>query len=149
ARITLGADGLLVEDLGSKNGTRVNGVRVQRSRLQSGDELLVGPVTLQVEEVSPDDDVLAIRVRGADAPSGLPAHDTTAAAIVDDAAPGLEIVERVLLRLAVRPEPDLGGALDMLKRELGARGAVLFELTRGEPVVFAGSGELPDLGAHR
>jgi transcriptional regulator with AAA-type ATPase domain len=58
-------------------------------------------------------------------------------------------VERVLLRLAVRPEPDLGGALDLLKRELGARGAALFELTRGEPVVLAGSGELPDLGGHR
>ncbi len=149
ARITFGKDGLLVEDLGSKNGTRVNGVRVQRSRLQSGDELHLGPVTLQVEEVSPDDDVLAIRVRGADAPSGLPAHDTTAVAAVEDASPGLETVERVLLRLAVRPEPDLGGALDLLKRELGARGAALFELTRGEPVVLAGSGELPDLGGHR
>jgi transcriptional regulator with AAA-type ATPase domain len=149
ARLTLGADGLLVEDLGSKNGTRVNGVRVQRSRLQSGDELHVGPVVLQVEEVSPDDDVLAIRVRVVDVPSGLSPHETTAVAAVDESSPGLEIVERVLLRLAVRPEPDLGGALDLLKRELGARGAALFELTRGEPVVLAGSGELPDLGAHR
>jgi transcriptional regulator with AAA-type ATPase domain len=149
ALITLGTDGLLVEDLGSKNGTRVNGVRVQRSRLQSGDQVLLGPVILQVEEVSPDDDVLAIRVCGADTPSGLPAQETTAVSTVDEGAPGIEIVERVLLRLAVRPEPDFGGALDLLKRELGARGAALFELTRGEPVVLAGSGELPDLGGHR
>jgi transcriptional regulator with AAA-type ATPase domain len=149
ALVTFGSDGLLVEDLGSKNGTRVNGVRVQRSRLQSGDEVHLGPVALQVEEVSPDDEVLAIRMRDVDTASGLPAHETTAVSVVEDGSPGIEIVERVLLRLAVRPEPDLGGALNLLKRELGARGAVLFELTRGEPVVLAGSGELPDLGGHR
>ncbi len=149
ALLILGADGLLVEDLGSKNGTRVNGVRVQRSRLQSGDELQLGPVGLRVEEVSPEDDVLAIRMRGTDSPAGLPPQETTAVASIEDGGAGIEIVERVLLRLAVRPEPDLGGALNILKRELGARGAALFELTRADPVVLAGSGELPDLPGHR
>lgn len=35
-------DGLSVEDSGSTNGTYVNGARVDRSRLQPGDEVLVG-----------------------------------------------------------------------------------------------------------
>ena len=71
ALLTLSAQELLVEDLGSRNGTRVNGVRVQRSRLQPGDELQLGPVALRVEQISRDDEVLAIRMRKADAPASL------------------------------------------------------------------------------
>ncbi len=148
ARLTLSAQELLVEDLGSRNGTRVNGVRVQRSRLVPGDELQLGPVALHVEQISRDDDVLAIRMRNPDAPTALSPHETTAVASLEEEGGGLEIVERILLRLAVRPEPDLGGALNDLKRELGASGAALFELTRAEPVILAGSGELPDLPGH-
>ena len=39
---------LLVEDLGSTNGTFVNDRRVQRAGLQAGDHLRLGKVVLQV-----------------------------------------------------------------------------------------------------
>ncbi|GBC83787.1 Protease PrsW [bacterium HR11] len=50
------ADGLYVIDQNSRNGTFVNGVRVQRARLQHGDVVQLGPqgpqIWVQVEEVS-------------------------------------------------------------------------------------------------
>ncbi len=41
---------LIVEDLGSTNGTQVNGARVDRAVLKSGDVVTVGRVELVVEE---------------------------------------------------------------------------------------------------
>jgi len=42
AEIRPEGDGYTVIDLGSTNGTRVNGVRVERQQLQDGDELMFG-----------------------------------------------------------------------------------------------------------
>lgn len=42
------AEGFFVQDLGSTNGTLVNGARQQRSRLASGDEIQIGTLRLQV-----------------------------------------------------------------------------------------------------
>lgn len=55
-RLLLNEDGLRVEDLGSSNGTLVNGRRVQESILQAGDRLNVGPVafTVQIDGQPPD-----------------------------------------------------------------------------------------------
>ena len=51
-RLSAGSDGqLVVEDLGSTNGTLVNGKRIDRAILGAGDSLQVGRVTFQV---SPD-----------------------------------------------------------------------------------------------
>jgi hypothetical protein len=47
ARIRVGAAGTTVEDLGSKNGVRVNGVRIDGPRaLRPGDELAIGDTEL-------------------------------------------------------------------------------------------------------
>lgn len=43
-------DGWIVRDLGSANGTFVNGVRVERARLSDGDRIKVGPFTLVFDE---------------------------------------------------------------------------------------------------
>jgi pSer/pThr/pTyr-binding forkhead associated (FHA) protein len=42
------ADQLVVEDLGSRNGTHVNGQRVERAPLKPGDRLTVGRVDFTV-----------------------------------------------------------------------------------------------------
>ena len=42
AKISVQGDEILVEDLGSTNGTFVNGEKVKRARLQEGDRVLVG-----------------------------------------------------------------------------------------------------------
>jgi pSer/pThr/pTyr-binding forkhead associated (FHA) protein len=41
---------LVVEDLGSQNGTRVNGRKVDRATLKAGDRLTVGRVEFSVAE---------------------------------------------------------------------------------------------------
>jgi len=43
------SDQLVVEDLGSTNGTRVNGMRVNRGVLKAGDRLTVGRVEFTVQ----------------------------------------------------------------------------------------------------
>ena len=42
------SDQLIVEDLGSTNGTRVNGTRIERQILKPGDRLTVGRVEFEV-----------------------------------------------------------------------------------------------------
>ena len=49
-RITADEEGLLLEDLGSRNGTYVNGRRVERSHLQEGDRIGVGGTTFEVRD---------------------------------------------------------------------------------------------------
>jgi len=47
--IALGDDYVVVRDLGSSNGTYVNGKRVAESKLSAGDQLEVGPVVFVVQ----------------------------------------------------------------------------------------------------
>ncbi|HEY4183291.1 MAG TPA: sigma 54-interacting transcriptional regulator [Kofleriaceae bacterium] len=53
ARIRRAADEIIVEDLGSRNGTRVNGEKIDAPRrLQHGDEVVVGPISAVVNITS-------------------------------------------------------------------------------------------------
>lgn len=49
ARISFTNDNLLIEDLGSTNGTFVNGEKVKRARLKEGDRVLIGTSIARVE----------------------------------------------------------------------------------------------------
>lgn len=49
-RLTASADGLAVEDLGSTNGTFVNGTRVERASVADGDVLRLGRAELVVRK---------------------------------------------------------------------------------------------------
>jgi DNA-binding winged helix-turn-helix (wHTH) protein len=54
ARITVKADGASIEDLGSRNGTYVNGARVaRRRRLSDGDEIRLGSARIVFRAFSP------------------------------------------------------------------------------------------------
>ena len=46
ARIRVEGDDIILEDLGSRNGTYVNGDRVEATELQSSDDIRIGGVTL-------------------------------------------------------------------------------------------------------
>jgi pSer/pThr/pTyr-binding forkhead associated (FHA) protein len=50
AHAAIGFDGkrFFVQDLGSTNGTRVNGERAERTELSSGDRILLGKLLLEV-----------------------------------------------------------------------------------------------------
>jgi DNA-binding NtrC family response regulator len=137
--------GLTLEDSGSRNGTRVNGVRVQRTRLEPGDEVRLGPVTLRLEEVDPEDAALAIAVEGVDRPeSGLPAADSTGVPPDEPARIGVVLLESLLDRVGLAGDPDLPDLVCLLGRALGARSVCAFETVDGEPVALATYGALPD-----
>lgn len=54
AQITVGGDGALIEDLDSKNGTYVNGARVNRPRpLSDGDEIRLGSARIVFRSFTP------------------------------------------------------------------------------------------------
>jgi hypothetical protein len=52
ARLTLGADQITIADLGSTNGTFVNGEKVRRARLKEGDRILIGTSILKLVAVA-------------------------------------------------------------------------------------------------
>jgi pSer/pThr/pTyr-binding forkhead associated (FHA) protein len=51
-RLALDSDGVLVRDLGSTNGTRINGRRVDRGVLRPGDELSIADCRYHLENLS-------------------------------------------------------------------------------------------------
>ena len=48
-RLLLGPDQVEIEDLGSSNGTFVNGSKIERSLVSAGDTIQVGPVVFVVQ----------------------------------------------------------------------------------------------------
>ncbi len=48
ARVSLQGDALSIEDLGSTNGTFVNGEKIKRARLKEGDRVLIGTSIIRV-----------------------------------------------------------------------------------------------------
>ena len=58
ARIGLQADGLWIEDLGSTNGTFVNGEKVKRARLSEGDRVAADATVLRCDDLLLDESLL-------------------------------------------------------------------------------------------
>jgi DNA-binding NtrC family response regulator len=147
ASLSVGNDGLIVEDLASKNGTVLNGQFIRRASLGTGDELRFGPVRLKLEAIEPGDRELAISLdRPHVTPTGLSAEETTSVATAErrtTAALWLAVVEGVLARLTVMPEQDLSGAVRFLAKGLLAQGACVVEWSRGAAaVVLASAGTI-------
>jgi predicted component of type VI protein secretion system len=46
-------DRVMIRDLGSRNGLRVNGRVVEEAQLQAGDEVAIGPLLYRVESLQP------------------------------------------------------------------------------------------------
>jgi len=148
ARVSLGTDGLTLEDLGSKNGVIVNGTRIQRTLLKPADEIRLGPIVLQLEEVEAGDSELAIAVQPASASAvpSLPSGQTTAVHGSGGRADvWLALVDGFLARLSIAPEGDLAGALGMLVTDLPVHGGCVVEWTGpSEPSVLCSRGRIPE-----
>jgi S-DNA-T family DNA segregation ATPase FtsK/SpoIIIE len=89
ARLRVGPAGTTVEDLGSKNGIGVNGVRVDRRPvpLRPGDELVAGETALALEDPAP-------------ALPALPAAPASAAGTRGPRAPPPHVAAAALLALS-------------------------------------------------
>lgn len=75
-----GAGNLELEDLGSRNGTFINGRRLAGGRVRAGDEVRFGPVALRLEEIDSGDAELALVLADPDSGRGSlrPPSQTTA-----------------------------------------------------------------------
>jgi hypothetical protein len=51
--LALAYDRVMIRDLGSRNGLRVNGLVVDEARLYPGDEVAIGPILYRVEDDAP------------------------------------------------------------------------------------------------
>jgi len=145
ARLTLDEEGLVLEDLESRNGVLVNGVRVQRTLLRAGDEVRLGPVCLRVEGVPAEDVQIAIALDPAPKSDGLPSWQTTTASDQGRRGqPPFGLLAGFVERLCVVPEADVSGAIELLRDESGARGVCLFECggPEHEPVILSSAGDL-------
>jgi len=141
-----------VEDLGSRNGTFVNGQRVATADLVAGDHLHLGPLVLQLETVDSGDTRLAIRLGGA---AAAPAPEPPPA-LFESTRPAtprtgsvyrrwVEVANRLTAALVGEQAPDGAAALVELVAGLGARGACLIAWTgRAEPIVVHAAGS-PDV----
>jgi pSer/pThr/pTyr-binding forkhead associated (FHA) protein len=86
-RIIKEADTLRIEDLGSSNGTYLNGKRIQEAVLSAGDTVQVGPVVfvLQIDGDPADDDIRPFAAAGGAAvAAGGAADDDDDLEMIDD-----------------------------------------------------------------
>lgn len=97
ARLRVGAGGATVEDLGSKNGVRVNGVRIEPRRpapVAPGDEIVLGETGLAVA------DGFGAPGRGSGGPSGSPGGGRRGRAALRLAAAALLALSAAALAVA-------------------------------------------------
>ncbi len=139
--LTLESDAVTIEDLSSRNGVEVNGVRVQRSLLKPGDEVGLGPIRLVLESVDADDAELGLALDATPARSGsVDTHTTDTAGAQLSTVRWVGVLEQAAERLVVT-DADLGGVLGILVRELPCVAAWVLEADgRGEARVIASRG---------
>ena len=65
--------GYEIVDLASRNGTRVNGSRVQRATLRTGDVITIGEASLQVEVAEPEVQVKSLQLTSLQLPGDIDA----------------------------------------------------------------------------
>ncbi len=85
-RLVRDGDTLRLEDLGSSNGTFLNGQRVQEAILQPGDSVQIGPVVfvLQVDGVPADEELNPISAAMVEANEASPGGEHMAAASTEN-----------------------------------------------------------------
>ena len=151
ATVRVSGSGVEVFDVGSKNGTFVNGEAVTVAPLREGDWLSLGSVQLAVESVPSDDAEIAVSPdRKFDSTmDDLGGTAGTTTELRPRATGGIEwpaVFKEVTLSLLGGGEHAPSASLSALKDGLGLRGVALIEETgRGEPIVAASAGDVSEL----
>lgn len=149
--------GVEIVDRGSKNGTFVDGRRIETATLKPGQTLTVGPVELTLERVAAGDAILAIAAPRTPLPSatGATAPSRTGGSTVLFPSLAPPVLRRWLAALdraidsldheAGQPA-DRSPALAAVLRELGAEGACLVRREGDRLHVLAAAGAVARLG---
>ncbi|HEX5272353.1 MAG TPA: FHA domain-containing serine/threonine-protein kinase, partial [Gemmataceae bacterium] len=149
-------------DLGSHNGTYVNGRRVQTADLRPGDEIRAGHTVLAVTTTAAPDDEGTVTLRPE--PATVPADVTTqvpAAGVLFPALPGYEVVREVGrggmgivyearrradgARVALKTVVPAEAASPVLVRRFLREARILCQLDHANIVAFREMGEGPGL----
>jgi len=129
-------DGLSVEDLGSKNGTLLNGVRVKRGAMRIGDAVCFGPVALVLSAIDVDDAVPAINIGQANSQGGqIPRRQARRTPTAHtDLAPGnwLGALARIGELMADGTPALVPVALEVVRTSTGARAVALLAFKPGQ-----------------
>lgn len=102
--LALAYDRVVIRDLGSRNGLRVNGAVVEESFLHPGDTVAIGPVLFRVE----DSDAAAKPVLAA-----APGHPVPAPPVVPAPAPGSPVDPALLPFLPIDPHDPEGDLIPL------------------------------------
>jgi hypothetical protein len=105
ARLTQCDDELTIEDLGSSNGTRVDGQRLrERMTVEAGQEIRFGEVRLRLERVEEGDDRVGAAIDFPPEAAAGPAIDATLSPVATDRL-AFDFLPELLGRLARSPQP--------------------------------------------
>jgi len=158
-RLVPNGEALGVEDLGSRNGTRIDGARLAgHGIVHTGQRLRLGDVELLVERIAADDSVAAIGAASApaDTEPGTPAASTMVAAGVVRFC--LREMEPLLIRAAAGIADEELAALAvnaLVRAQIGLGAAIHRDRTDGVSALIACAGRLEGettastLGEHR
>ncbi len=149
-------DGLVVEDRGSRNGTFIDGVRVDRAVVPTGAEIRFGPVSLRVEAVDSEDRELAVVVDGPPGftrqPSTATPDRTSRVLPTEDIAGSetwLPLIDAFVERLTAPGRRSLADALDVIVKGLGLAGACVVDwLPDSEPTLVASVASLHEVPSY-
>jgi DNA-binding NtrC family response regulator len=147
ARLAVSGGILTVRDLGSKNGTFVNGRRIDERTVDEGDWIGFGPVVLYVVRVHPDDARVAIQLDPHRRRSERQDSTTEVRAVArraEDEPPNWVALLNELTGLLIGAvNPTLTDALSFLRTGLGASGACIVEWGNGgDSVVLCACGTI-------
>jgi pSer/pThr/pTyr-binding forkhead associated (FHA) protein len=123
-----------IEDLGSSNGTFVNGARVTRADLRTGDAVGVGPFSISIRAGSPGaDSVLMVPTPGAGGAPELRELAAPLKGVLELTSGGSSVfLERDLFQIGADPSLDLF-ARGPRKQALIVRGHGGFQLVNAGP----------------
>lgn len=147
AQIEVRERSVTLTDLGSKNGTLLNGRPIRSVELHLGDELEICGLQLTLARLDPDEAHLGLALSGLVQSLDDPSSKTTQLNR-GDGADGLEVVAclewvtSVWTRLFRAPEPDLEGCLRSLAEASGCEGAAIVETHGHEIVLLATQGTI-------
>ena len=150
AKVVVEHGELHIEDLGSKNGTFINGLRIRQTRIGTNEEVRFGPVSLSFGKVHHEDTELAITFEPpiSDQTGTIPIfspsfRSSTSQHSSELSRHWLRLAEAFHARLFYKPEGDVGSALRLLTEELHLSGACALEIPGStDPIVLAASGQI-------